>query len=73
LAAANEIFDQLDQDNEDNSGDIKNKINGDIEFKNVSFSYNTGGQVINNISLSISKNETVAIVGKSGFWKINDC
>ena len=69
LAAANEIFDQLDQDNEDNSGDIKNKINGDIEFKNVSFSYNTGGQVINNISLSISKNETVAIVGKSGSGK----
>ena len=69
LAAANEIFDQLDQDNEDNSGDIKNKINGDIEFKNVCFSYKTGGQVLNNISLSISKNETVAIVGKSGSGK----
>jgi subfamily B ATP-binding cassette protein MsbA len=69
LAAANEIFDQLDQDNEDNSGDIKNKINGDIEFRNVSFSYKTGGQVINDISLSISKNETVAIVGKSGSGK----
>ena len=69
LAAANEIFDQLDQDNEDNSGDIKNKINGDIEFKNVCFSYKTGGQVLNDISLSISKNETVAIVGKSGSGK----
>ena len=69
LAAANEIFDQLDQDNEDNSGDIKNKINGDIEFKNVCFSYKTGGQVLNDISLSISKNETIAIVGKSGSGK----
>ena len=69
LAAANEIFDQLDQDNEDNSGDIKNKINGDIEFKNVCFSYKTGSQVLNDISLSISKNETVAIVGKSGSGK----
>ena len=69
LAAANEIFDQLDQDNEDNSGDIKNKINGDIDFKNVCFSYKTGGQVLNDISLSISKNETVAIVGKSGSGK----
>ena len=69
LAAANEIFDQLDQDNEDNSGDIKNKINGDIEFKNVCFSYKTGGQVLNDISLSIAKNETVAIVGKSGSGK----
>ena len=69
LAAANEIFDQLDQNNEDNSGDIKNKINGDIEFKNVCFSYKTGSQVLNDISLSISKNETVAIVGKSGSGK----
>ena len=69
LAAANEIFDQLDQDNEYNSGDIKNKINGDIEFKNVCFSYKTGSQVLNDISLSISKNETVAIVGKSGSGK----
>ena len=69
LAAANEIFDQLDQDNEDNSGDIKDKINGDIIFENVSFSYNTGSQVLSDISFSIAKNETVAIVGRSGSGK----
>ena len=69
LAAANEIFEQLDQDDEDNSGDVKDKINGDIIFENVSFSYSTGGQVVNNISFSIAKNETVAIVGRSGSGK----
>ena len=69
LAAANEIFEQLDQDDEDNSGDVKDKINGDIIFENVSFSYSTGGQVLNDISFSIAKNETVAIVGRSGSGK----
>ena len=69
LAAANEIFDQLDQENENNKGSIENKISGDIKFESVDFAYNTGGQILNNISFSISKNETVAIVGKSGSGK----
>lgn len=69
LAAANEIFDQLDQENEDNTGENTNTIEGNIEFKDVSFSYNTGGLIINNVSFTIAKNETVAIVGKSGSGK----
>ena len=69
LAAANEIFDQLDQDDESNIGDISDDINGDVSFEDVSFSYNTGGQILNNISFSIAKNETVAIVGRSGSGK----
>jgi len=69
LAAANEIFDQLDQQNENNSGDIDAPISGDIDFSNVSFAYNTGGLIIDNISFSIAKNETIAIVGKSGSGK----
>ena len=69
LAAANEIFEQLDQQNEDNSGNLETKILGNIEFKNVSFSYDTGGVIIDKISFKISRNETVAIVGKSGSGK----
>ena len=69
LAAANEIFEQLDQDIETDFGEIKDKIEGNIEFNNVNFSYETGGQILNDINLSISKNETVAIVGKSGSGK----
>ena len=69
LAAANEIFEQLDQQNEDNSGNLETKILGNIEFKNVSFSYDTGGLIIDNISFKIARNETVAIVGKSGSGK----
>ena len=69
LAAANEIFEQLDQDIETDLGEIKDKIEGNIEFNNVSFSYETGRQILNDINLSINKNETVAIVGKSGSGK----
>ena len=37
LAAANEIFDQLDFDDETNTGDTTKPIEGVIEFKDVSF------------------------------------
>ena len=69
LAAANEIFDQLDQNIERDSGKNDDKINGNIEFKDVNFSYDTGSQILSNISFSINKNDTVAIVGKSGSGK----
>ena len=65
LAAAVEIFEQLDQEVESDLGDNKDIIEGNIEFDNVNFSYETGRQVLNDISFSINKNETVAIVGKS--------
>ena len=69
LAAANEIFEQLDQEVESDLGDNKDIIEGNIEFDNVNFSYESGPQVLSDISFSINKNETVAIVGKSGSGK----
>ena len=69
LAAANEIFDQLDQEIEEDEGINEDKIKGKIEFNNINFSYDTGKQILSNISFSIEENETVAIVGKSGSGK----
>ena len=69
LAAANEIFEQLDQEIESDIGSNQSDIDGNIEFKNVNFSYETGKQVLTDINFSINKNETVAIVGKSGSGK----
>ena len=69
LAAANEIFDQLDQDNEDDNGIVDDEIEGTIEFKNIDFAYETGNKVLKDINFYINKNETVAIVGKSGSGK----
>jgi ABC-type multidrug transport system fused ATPase/permease subunit len=40
-----------------------------IRFKNVSFSFNNGVQVLRNINIEISPNSTVAFVGESGAGK----
>ena len=69
LAAANEIFEQLDQSIERDLGRNDNEISGNIEFKDVNFSYDSGNQILSNISFVINKNDTVAIVGKSGSGK----
>lgn len=44
-------------------------INGNIEFKNVSFAYNNSKKTIDNISFKINANKKVAFVGKSGAGK----
>ena len=69
LAAAVEIFDQLDSDEETDEGTSESMIKGSVKFNNVSFSYDDTKKVLNNISFSASTNETVAIVGKSGSGK----
>ena len=51
---------------------IKNsdiKIQGSIEFKNVSFSYEKGKKFIENMNLKVRKGEKVAVVGKTGSGK----
>ncbi|MCZ6501307.1 MAG: ABC transporter ATP-binding protein [Gammaproteobacteria bacterium] len=40
-----------------------------IEFKGVSFSYDVGGLVLNNINLDIKQGENIAIVGSTGGGK----
>ena len=69
LAAAVEIFDQLDAQEEDDDGQIESSIAGAVDFENVCFSYNKKDPVLNNLNFRISQNETVAIVGKSGSGK----
>ena len=71
LAAASDIFEQLDEEPEKNEGTFENdKIEGLIEFKDLSFSYNfNSSEVLKNINLIISPGETVAFVGKSGAGK----
>ena len=69
LAAANEIFEQLDHEIETDEGKNETEISGHIEFRNVDFAYDKGGLVLNNINFEIDDNETIAIVGKSGSGK----
>lgn len=46
-----------------------NQIEGNFEFKNVSFAYDDGHKVLDQISFKVKANQTVAFVGKSGAGK----
>ena len=45
------------------------EIKGEVEFKNVSFKYKVGEQVLKNFNLKVEKGSTIAIVGETGSGK----
>ena len=56
--------------NDEKYGDIKlDDVKGIIEFKNVTFAYPGGENVLNNFNLKLEPNKKIAIVGKSGQGK----
>lgn len=72
LAGAERIFEIMDTPNEVDEG--KNKIEivkmtGEIEFKNVDFSYIPGQQIIKNLNLHVKPGQKIAIVGATGSGK----
>jgi ATP-binding cassette subfamily B multidrug efflux pump len=72
LVSADRIFDLLDQkDNLENldKGIKKDRMNGNIEFKNVWFSYNNRDWVLKNINFKLKKGEQGAFVGETGAGK----
>lgn len=48
-------------------------LEGNIEYKNVSFSYEENNMILDNINLSIKAGETIAFVGPSGAGKTTIC
>ena len=71
IAAAESIFDMADEKPEpDNGSLVKDKIEGKLEFKNLTFSYqNAEKPALNNINFTVQPGETVALVGRSGSGK----
>jgi len=70
VAAAGSVFELLDTESEKETGSrIIERVKGDIEFKDLSFSYNKGQPVLNNINLTVNSGESVALVGRSGSGK----
>jgi ABC-type multidrug transport system fused ATPase/permease subunit len=70
LAALERVSALYDIVPEDRKGGIQvEHLQGDVEFRNVSFSYNEKEPVLRNISCHIQAGEHVAIVGPSGVGK----
>ena len=70
--SANRVYEIIDGEkfSKEKFGNIKlNHINGDFEFKNVSFAYKKEKEILHNISFKVKANTTVAFVGKSGSGK----
>jgi ATP-binding cassette, subfamily B, multidrug efflux pump len=72
VAGADRVFDILDTDDE--AIDEKEavplaKIKGSVEFKDVSFSYEKGGDTVSDLSFKAEPGESVALVGPTGAGK----
>ena len=70
--SANRVYEIIDGEKfskEKFGGTNLNHINGDFEFRNVSFAYKENKEILHNISFSVKANTTVAFVGKSGSGK----
>ena len=72
FSAADRIFDILDLKpiikNENNAKAI-GKINGVVEFKDVTFSYDENTEVLKKINFRVNKGEKIALVGATGAGK----
>jgi len=66
-----EIMGEDKEKDKENAIELQN-VKGEIEFRNVDFSYE-GKNVLNDISIKISKGKTLALVGASGGGKTTFC
>lgn len=72
IAGAERIFEIMDTKPEVfNASDAEQlpEINGEVEFKNVSFSYDESKGVLDNVSFKVKAGETIALVGPTGAGK----
>ena len=71
FASADRIFEILEIEEEKDEGSSKEieNIKGDIEFKNIQFSYTPCKKLITDFNLKVKAGSKVAIVGKTGCGK----
>ena len=71
LAAAERVFKVLDEEGEQETGDLEliSPLRGEVEFDNVSFQYVEDQPIIKNVSLKVPAQSMVAIVGPTGGGK----
>ena len=72
VAAAERVFEFIEEKEEEldtnNAVSIKD-IEGNVEFKNVSFGYDESKTIINNFNAKVKKGQKIAIVGPTGAGK----
>ena len=73
MASGERIFQALDWDEANHEPQkpvqLSSRLQGQIDFKNLEFSYIPGEMVIKDISLTVNPGETLAIVGPTGSGK----
>ena len=71
MVGAGRVFDLLDNTDfiKQNDQMLLTNIKGDIEFKNVHFSYDEVHKVLKGISFKVNSGQTIAVVGPTGAGK----
>ena len=69
MAASDKLFKLLDTKEDEHGAEIPKNLDGDIEIKDLSFSYDGEKTVLNDISATFKKHELISIVGESGCGK----
>ncbi len=67
-----EIVNEKPEEDDENAEEIRD-VKGDIQFENVTFSYEEGQEVLRDISVKIPAGKRVAFVGASGGGKTTVC
>lgn len=69
MAASDKLFKLLDTKEDEHGTEIPENLDGDIEIKDLSFSYDGEKTILNDISATFKKHELISIVGESGCGK----
>jgi ATP-binding cassette subfamily B protein len=71
MASLERVFSLLDRDDgiSEPLFPKKDEVKGNVEFRDVSFSYNGEDKVLKDVSFSVHQGETVAVVGATGAGK----
>lgn len=68
-AASENLYDLMKLDPEEKEGKRAESVSGELEFRNVWFSYNGEDWILKDVSFTVRPGETVALVGLTGSGK----
>jgi ATP-binding cassette subfamily B multidrug efflux pump len=71
MVASERVFKLLDNEEikEEDNGTVTTPVKGDIKFRDVSFAYSSGPDVLHDISFEVEAGKMIALVGATGSGK----